>query len=865
MAAPCILIEAAPVRAADGVAETVRLAGGGGQFPYFYGNQHWRAGVVQLPTFITAINFEGGDFGEGGVPQAAELQWAATTKSDLSGMAGYFWIDAPITVRIGDENASGTLPAVKLTGKVLSSTVDGGTLKIQLSDPVADMKKPLLTDRFGGTGGLDGPVEWAGKIKHRVWGRVWNKAGEPIDKANNIYSFADPGRPIQAFDAVRDKGAPAAALTVLDWQGSMAATLAALRSAAVTRGGGVACPSIACVKWWTQPAGELTADLRGEVGSGYVETTADIVARIVAAGPATPFAAGTIAAAVAARPAPVGWVANDDSTTVAAMIEELLGNSSLLWLLNAAGEIVLREWAWDSPATSAISYAVKRTATFRPVATRTLGFRRNERQMARGEIAAIVFADWPNIGDPDGTRPADNATVGATIGVDVKDGSGNVVPPPALLNSSLVLGPDGTLSVTIGGTTTVLGKVTLPDLGAASDSARRQLERDLESLSEAAIQLAGQQQIVNNVLRDAGLYTDPANGVAKLFAIENRANQITRLQASLNAALAEISLRATVNYVDEAILFATLGGSSADLTSLLARLTSAEATIDGLAAQVELKASALTLTALSGTVSEVQSTLDALGATVADKASQTVVDEQGARLTAAESTLSALDAATIVQSVSAARRAATDTDIAAENGILALLAAADAKNFAQTGIAQARTELNARLTGAFDAVASLSVTLGVQIGTVTAQIGAVQNAVIAGDSASASALAAYQVTVNGNLGAINTVISAQADTLGAMSATVSGLNTTVGGHTSTLTSYGASIDGLQSKTGVVIDTNGYFVGWELLGGAASGSITFRVDELRVEDPDGSSGFSIADGAINVRVGSVNIVEIGKLS
>ena len=53
---------------------------------------------------------------------------------------------------------------------------------------------------------------------------VWNKAGEPIDKANNIYSFADPGRPIQAFDALRDKGAQAAAIATLAWQGSTAAT-----------------------------------------------------------------------------------------------------------------------------------------------------------------------------------------------------------------------------------------------------------------------------------------------------------------------------------------------------------------------------------------------------------------------------------------------------------------------------------------------------------------------------------------------------------------------------------------------------------------------------------------------------------------
>lgn len=408
MAANVILIEASPRRAADGVAQTVRLAGGGALYPYRYGGNDWRAGVVQLPTFVTSITFEGGDFGAGGVPSAAELQWAASAKPDLAAVADLYWIDAPVTVRIGPENDTGALPPIALSGKALSALVDGGVLKIGMSDPAADLKKPLLTDRYGGTGDLDGPAEWDGKIKPRVWGRVWNRAGECIDKANNIWCWADPLRPIQSFDALRDKGANAAALDVLAWQGSAAATLAALRAAVAPQGGGVACPSIACVKWWTQPAGDLTADLHGEIGAGYVETTADIVARIVAAGPGTAFAAGTVATARAARPAPVGWVAADDSTTVAAMIEELLGNSSLLWLLNDTGEIVLREWAWGAPAAYGVSQSVKRTATYRPVATRKLGYRRNEKVMARGDLAAIVLVQ--DVLFPDGTPIADSVS-----------------------------------------------------------------------------------------------------------------------------------------------------------------------------------------------------------------------------------------------------------------------------------------------------------------------------------------------------------------------------------------------------------------------------------------------------------------------
>lgn len=412
MPSKVILIEASPRRANDGVAETVRLAGGGGQFPYFYGGQHYRAGVVQMPTIVTALNFDDGEFGTGGVPQAAELQWAAARKADLTAIANYFWLDAPISVRIGDENSAGNLPAVVITGKVISANVEGGTVRLQLSDPAADLKKPLLTSRFAGTGGVEGPVEWAGRIKSRIWGRVWNREGQVLDKANNIYCWADPSKPLQAIDALRDKGATAAAINTLAWQGSIAATFAALQAAVAPQGGGVVCPSIACAKWWTQPAGALTADLRGEIGTGYVETTAQIVQRIVAAGPNTAFAAGTIAAAQAARPAAVGWVADSDSTTVASMIEELLGNSSLLWLLNASGEIVIREWTWGASVASATSQSVKRTSVLAPVGTRTLGYKRNETQMARGDLAAIVL--WGDIAG-DG-KPESGATRNAFQG-----------------------------------------------------------------------------------------------------------------------------------------------------------------------------------------------------------------------------------------------------------------------------------------------------------------------------------------------------------------------------------------------------------------------------------------------------------------
>lgn len=420
MATPVILVEASPRRASDGVAQTVRLAGSGAALPYYYDGQHWRAGILGLPTFITSLDYSGTDLGTGGVPTATEVTWAPSSNADLAELAALVWFDAPVTVRIGPE---GALPPVVVAGKVLDAKPVEGRLKIALSDPAAALKKPLLTARFAGTGGLEGPAEWEGKIKRRAWGRVWNQKGEPIDKANNIYCFADPSRPLQEFSTVRDKGAPAAALTFLAWAGSAAATLAALQAAVAPLGGGVVCPSIACVKWWTEPAGDLNADIKGEIGAGYVETAASIAAQLVAAigGPA--FVAGTVAGADVARAAPVGWTANDDNTTVAAMLDELLRGNSLLWLLDPTGQIVIRQWAWEASVASAVSEDVSRKASYRPLVTRKLGYRRNESPMDRGAIAAIVFAT--DVAYLDGVsaedlKPAEaGATLGAPVGTPV--------------------------------------------------------------------------------------------------------------------------------------------------------------------------------------------------------------------------------------------------------------------------------------------------------------------------------------------------------------------------------------------------------------------------------------------------------------
>lgn len=457
MTAKIILVEAQPARASDGVAETVRFAGGGAALPYRYDGQDWRAGISALPAIFTSLNVEQGDYGTGAVPRAMELIWAPARNADLAAMAAYFWPDAPVTVRIGDEGAT---PPITVAGKIIEARVEKGTLKLMLADPAMDIKKPVLTARFAGTGDLEGPVEWQGKIKPRIWGRVWNRAVEPIDKANNIYCVADPARPLLAIDAVRDKGAAAAAINILAWQGSMAATLAALRAAVAPAGGCVVAPSIACLKWWTQPE-LLHVDVRGEVAGGYVETAASIAARVAGAVAGPAFAAGTVAAADAARADPVGVLIDDDRTTAAQVIDAILGDVSLLWLLDGSGNIIIRPWGWGVSAASVRSEEVERKQVFRPVATTKIGYKRNQSPIARGSLAAIVLAGDVNYADGtpvEALKPAEaGATLGAQAGTNLVDSGGVTLGDGAIKNLAISIGSNGALTGAGGGQVTIGG------------------------------------------------------------------------------------------------------------------------------------------------------------------------------------------------------------------------------------------------------------------------------------------------------------------------------------------------------------------------------------------------------------------------
>ena len=403
----------------------VLLAGGGQDAPYRHplDNRQYRAGIVARPLFSATLGFSSEGWTGRTAPQTSAVGFAPADEALKDTLAGLVWDSAPITIETGEE---GALPAPLLAGTVKDAefTRDGLTLTVvDLSD---GLERAVVSERFAGTGGIEGPVEAKDRAKRRSFGYVFNVEGRLLDVANSIYEFSDPGFAFTSWLAIRDKGR-SGPFTVLAWQGSVGATFAALQASAPVRGGAVVAPSIACAKWWTVPSGPLTADVIGSAGTGGSMQAAAIADALAASG--SGLAVAGLAAANALRPSITGLHIGTDRETFAQAIDRLLLGVSLLWLPQADGTIAILPWAFDAAAPVLKADFRGRARTYPPHSERRIGFQQNQRQHSDSEIAGILLDEllndgspvtsgdllnseqrWSEVGNDDGNRPEDGAT-----------------------------------------------------------------------------------------------------------------------------------------------------------------------------------------------------------------------------------------------------------------------------------------------------------------------------------------------------------------------------------------------------------------------------------------------------------------------
>lgn len=231
---------------------------------------------------------------------------------------------------------------LKFRGTTDGMNASESELSLRLRGRGGVLDRPLSRRAFGGTGGIDGSADVAGRYWPQAYGRVLNVPAVLFDPANLVFAVHD--RAISQVDAVRDQGV---ALAAAGDYGSYAA----LAAATVANGSYATCKAEGLVRLGASPAGTVTMDLRGDtiaadiaVG-GYQETSHRLVYRVLSTrlGPANIAYAdldASFAALDSAQPAPVGyWIGPDENPTGAELAARLMAGIGGWARLTLAGTL----------------------------------------------------------------------------------------------------------------------------------------------------------------------------------------------------------------------------------------------------------------------------------------------------------------------------------------------------------------------------------------------------------------------------------------------------------------------------------------------------------------------------------------------
>ncbi len=324
----------------------------------------------------------------------------------------------------------------------------------------------------------------------------------------------------------------------------------------------------------------------------------------------------------------------------------------------------------------------------------------------------------------------------------------------------------------VGTQVSAIENVRLPALNASianarveTDTAQRRAEAAAADLANTLLRALTEADRTRIVMRDAGIYLDPATGVARLYTTERQAEKISQVEVALNAVTAQVNLRATVNYVNEQIVKAQLTpGQAVDLSAIIARITSAELTIDGLKATLSLTASASTVTALGGTVATLSQQLSALTGTIITKAESAAVDAISTRLSSAEQKIVAYGDVSSYSVDLRQARAVADTN--ADALLSGLVSADDAARRRVAEQADLQFQLSSTIVAGLSAEAAQRIALAAQMAGNQASVTSSLSALVTTTSAQALQLTGLTASVGGQAAAIQQLsdLQVRADT-----------------------------------------------------------------------------------------------------
>jgi|GEM_PF-2215097 len=293
------------IDAYDGAtATTLRMASHDDDRLCHLDGQTWWPVIAKLPTL--RYDFFDGSFDGGSITSpSGTLEANIEAIPFLPRLAIH---DARIRIWGGELGDAFSSFVLTFDGRVKEQpSVDGGAMSISFGADDSWLDQPMLAT-YAGTGGAEGGTDLEGQVKTLALGAPRFVPATLVDAVDNIYQLSGYGT-LNGFEVAFERlnrfGAPSA----------NAASFAALKSGAVTRGQWATCRAQGFVKFGAPPEGLLSFHLQGDAVGGWSRLPGDIIRRIATiAGGAARLSAADVAALNAARPWPLSIVVNAQTT-----------------------------------------------------------------------------------------------------------------------------------------------------------------------------------------------------------------------------------------------------------------------------------------------------------------------------------------------------------------------------------------------------------------------------------------------------------------------------------------------------------------------------------------------------------------------
>lgn len=443
-----------------------------------------------------------------------------------------------------------------------------------------------------------------------------------------------------------------------------------------------------------------------------------------------------------------------------------------------------------------------------------------------GKVEPIkATVSWPEVTDPTGTKPTDNADKTADNKAKDTDAVGG---RPA---QQIIAGIDRIEPISEA--TDLLQKARIDQ-----DAILRQADRDRAAL--AAAQIAGllDQNVQRVTLRNAGMVTDPETGRVYLYAVDQAVERVSKVEIGLDAVSGQIALRATYNDVAVAIAQAQLSpGDAAEFGAIIARLNTVEVTLDSVNAALVLKADAITVTQLGGIVQGVSQTLDALAGTVATKVSYTDFNPIRDRVGTVEQTL--LSFGDLSSYGITVRQAEVRGNAGTAAQLAGLLTSFETGQRQVVRAAEVQQQLYARLVDGDEAEAAARLLLSVRVGEAEGRIAQEQLIRASETSVLTQSVAGLTANFRDVSASVTQLSKAVSDGDSANAQLIAQVSARIGdfGIVSVQQAFAVLADRtgkLEGTVTVAIDTDGNLVGTKLIGSAdGPGSLNLINANLRM--------------------------------